>query len=380
LFASREYTQGGAPESTAREAVDRTRHGGLRPAGSLPTREEAQVRNMRLRVAIAVLGGLALAAAALWYALLPRRVNDGLPPWQAEIRRQALDVDGMPREFLYYAPPDLAPGAPLVFVLHGSRGTAAGMRVFTAHAFERIARAEGAIVVYPQGVEEHWNDCRGTADYAANTRNVDDPAFFAAMIDWFARVHGADRARVLVTGLSNGGHMAYRLGLERPDLVLAIAPMAAGLPAPSTRDCRESGQPVAVALFNGTEDPVNPFAGGLVSVFGNSSRGEVLSSEATARYWATLAGYDGEPQRSELPDRDPDDGTRVRLERWQAPGKPEIAHYVIEGGGHTLPSQGARMPRLLGRTSHDIDGAQEAWSFFQRQWARGQSATNNPDR
>jgi len=311
---------------------------------------------------------LALVGTLAWYAALPHRVDDGRAPWRAELRRQTLEVDGLPREFLYYAPPGLAPGAPLVFVLHGSGSSAASMREFTAWGFERIAQSEGAIVVYPQGFEKHWNDCRGTADYAANTRDIDDPAFFAAMIDWFAREHGADRARVLLTGLSNGGHMAYRLGLERPDLVRAIAPMAAGLPVPATRDCRESGRAVAVAIFNGTEDPVNPFAGGMVSVFGNTSRGEVMSSAATARYWARLAGFDGEPQRSELPDRDPADGTRVRVERWQAAGKPEIAHYIVEGGGHTVPSQGMQMPRALGRTSHDIDGPAEVWAFFRRQW------------
>ena len=310
----------------------------------------------------------ALLGALAWYALLPRGIDEGRTPWHAQVQRQALPVDGLAREFLYYSPPGLAPGAPLVFVLHGSRGTAAGMRDLTAFAFERIAKDEGAIVVYPQGVEKHWNDCRGTADYAANTRNVDDPAFFAAMIDWFARELRADPTRVLVTGLSNGGHMALRLGLERPDLVLAIAPIAAGLPVPATRDCADSGQPVAVAIFNGTGDPVNPYAGGLVSILGNSSRGKVLSSAATARYWAQLAGYDAAPETITLADLDPRDGTRVRLEHWQAAGKPEIAHYIIEGGGHTVPSRGMSMPRIVGRTSHDIDAAEESWAFFKRQW------------
>lgn len=322
---------------------------------------------MRRWLAFAVLA-LVLIGALAWYAVLPRRIDDGRPPWRAEVQRHTLDAGGLTREFLYYAPPGLARGAPLVFVLHGSSSQAAGMRDLTAFSFERIAQAEGAIVVYPQGVGKHWNDCRGSADYAANTRNIDDPAFFAAMIAWFERELGADRRRVLVTGLSNGGQMAYRLGLERPDLVLAIAAMAAGLPAPATRDCRESGKPVATAIFNGTEDPVNPFAGGLVSIFGNTSRGEVLSSQATARYWAALAGHAGEPAVTELPDRDPGDGTRVRLERWQAPGRAEIAHFMIEGGGHTVPSRGLQLPRFVGRTTLDIDGPREAWEFFKRQW------------
>jgi polyhydroxybutyrate depolymerase len=35
-----------------------------------------------------------------------------------------------------------------------------------------------------------------------------------------------DRTRIYATGHSNGAGMAYRLGLEAPDLVAAIAPVA----------------------------------------------------------------------------------------------------------------------------------------------------------
>jgi polyhydroxybutyrate depolymerase len=244
------------------------------------------------------------------------------------------------------------------------------MRRLTGYAYERIALERGAIVVYPQGFEKHWNDCRGGADYLANTRNIDDPAFFAAMIDWFASNLGADRGRVLVTGLSNGGQMAYRLALERPQLVLAIAAVAASLPAPAGNDCDPVGRAVAVAVFNGSEDPVNPYAGGMVTILGNSSRGEVMSSLATAAYWARLAGQDDPPLHADLPDRDPADGTRVELRSWNLAGRPEIAHYAIVGGGHTFPSLVTRAPRILGRTTHDVDAAGETWRFFARQWPR----------
>jgi len=320
----------------------------------------------RLVVATLLLaGGIAIA---VWVLLVPHRRADA-PGWDAKLASQTLEVGGLAREFQYYLPPGLAPGAPIVFVLHGSGGNPRIIRAFTDAGFERIAVQAGAIVVYPQGFENHWNDCRGSADYAANTRDIDDPAFFAAMIDWFEREHGADRARVLVFGHSNGAHMGYRLALERPELVRAVVAVSGGLPAPATRDCKESGKAVAIAIVNGTEDPINPFAGGLVTILGNSSRGEVLSSAATARYWAALAGYAGEPVESELPDRDPGDGTRVRVERWQAPGRPEVAHYVVEGGGHTIPSQTLELsPVLAGRTSHDFDAVREAWEFFRRQW------------
>ena len=151
----------------------------------------APAKNRRLGIVLL----LVVAGAFAWYALQPRPVDDGEPPWQATVEQRTLEAAGMAREFLYYAPPGLGRGAPIVFVLHGSMGSAAGMREATAFGFERIAAAEGAIVVYPQGIEKHWNDCRGTADYAANTRNIDDPAFFAAMIDWFARTGRRPRAR-----------------------------------------------------------------------------------------------------------------------------------------------------------------------------------------
>jgi polyhydroxybutyrate depolymerase len=320
---------------------------------------------MRSRIIAIVI--ILVAGAGGFYAWFIH-VPDPDPDWQVELAGATLDVNGLQREFSYFVPPGQAAGAPLVFVLHGSMGTAAGMRATTGYGFERLALEHGAIVVYPQGFERHWNDCRGSADYSANTRNIDDPAFFAAMIDWFVKQHGADRRRVLVTGLSNGGHMAYRLGLERPDLVLAIAPIAASLPAPSTMDCRASGTGVAVAIFNGTEDPVNPYEGGLVNVLGNSSRGEVLSSADTALFWARLSGYEDAPGTQELPDRDPQDGTTVTLQHWQQDGKPEVAHYIVEGGGHSVPSFNARMPRAVGRTSHDIDATAASWEFFARHW------------
>ena len=314
-----------------------------------------------------LLAGIAIGAAD-WFLLTPH-LRDGATAWEAPLQAGNIEVGGLQRTFEFYVPDGLSKNAPLVFVLHGSRGSPAVIRSFTDAGFERIAQEQGAIVVYPLGFENHWNDCRGTADYRANTGNIDDPAFFAAMIDWFTQQFGADRQRVLVFGHSNGAHMSYRLALERPDLIRAAVAVSGGLPVPATRDCEESGKPAAIAIINGTEDSINPFNGGLVTIMGNSSRGEVLSSVATARYWAGLAGYTSEPESSELPDADPSDGTRTRLERWQAPGQAEVVHYIVEGGGHTIPSTTLELSSLLaGRTGHDFDATGEAWAFFVRQW------------
>jgi polyhydroxybutyrate depolymerase len=312
------------------------------------------------------LAGLATVLAGLYYFFLyvPRVPA---PALRGELRYAELDVAGLRRGFHYYHRGGQLPLAtPLVFVLHGSTSKGEDARYQYGYRFDVLADEFGFIPVYPTGYDNHWNDCRAAADYLANVEDIDDIAFFQAMIRYFADRYDADPARVFATGLSNGGHMAYRLALETPDLVRAIAPIAASLPVWEESDCQASERSVPVAIINGTEDPVNPYAGGLVEIFGNASRGTVMSSQATAEYFADLAGYARTTAVVHLADRDPDDDTRVELTAWQSPGRNEVLLYTVHGGGHSVPSMVVPMPKLLGRTSRDLDAADEIWAFFQR--------------
>jgi polyhydroxybutyrate depolymerase len=36
----------------------------------------------------------------------------------------------------------------------------------------------------------------------------------------------------------------------------------------------------------------------------------------------------------------------------------------LEGGGHTFPHPLFSLPRILGPTSHEVDGAEVIWRFF----------------
>jgi len=46
-----------------------------------------------------------------------------------------------------------------------------------------------------------------------------------------------DKKRVYVFGYSNGGHMAFRLAMEAPDEIAAVAAVAASLPTPDDSSC-----------------------------------------------------------------------------------------------------------------------------------------------
>jgi len=253
-----------------------------------------------------------------------------------EVRR--LEVAGRERSYQVYRPEGLGEGAPLWVVLHGSGGSGDDMRRMHGGAFDRLAQQRGLVVAYPDGYEEHWNDCRPRADYSANLENVDDVAFLTALVDTLHVEEGIDPEQVTLVGISNGGHMVFRVAFELPELAQVYVALLANLPAPGNDDCRHTEHPVPMLLMSGSEDPINPAQGGLVNLAGNTSRGAVLSAEETAVGFARLAGQVGEPRRTSWTERAPADGTAIESWEWKADGRPSVAWIRVIGGGHSVPT------------------------------------------
>lgn len=278
-----------------------------------------------------------------------------------------LQHDGITRTWSAYIPASASAMPPVVLLLHASGGNGEQVLRSSFYSFNLEAERRGFIAVYPDGFENHWNDCRGGANYTANTRNIDDVGFLRRLIDYLVRERSADPSRVYIAGHSNGGQMAFRMAFESPELVAGIAAISASLPVAANLDCERLGRPVAALIINGTEDPVNPYRGGLVQFLGDASRGEVVSSVDTADYWAQLAGYAGQGQHTTWPERSPDDDTRVASLAWSAPDTPPVILISVIGGGHTLPHPVFNLPRILGRTSHEFDTAEIIFRFFNDQ-------------
>jgi polyhydroxybutyrate depolymerase len=115
-------------------------------------------------------------------------------------------------------------------------------------------------VLYPDGLQRAWNagDCCGQP----RAGGVDDVAFIEAAIRATSRAYTTDPARLYVTGISNGGMLAYRLACESALPIAAIAPVAATL----TVAC-EHPQRVSVLHVHGLADRNVPFDGGPGSGF-----------------------------------------------------------------------------------------------------------------
>lgn len=255
---------------------------------------------------------------------------------------------------------------PLLIALHGGGGSAEDTVKLTQGGFNSLSDKEGFIVVYPNGIEKNWNDGRKgiPPTYRAHNENIDDVGFISILIDQIREKFNIDPSRVYVTGISNGALMSYRLAFELSEKIAAIASVAGNIPVDLSGTPK---RPISVLIINGIQDPLMPWEGGYAH-FGKLKLGKVLSTADTVKYWINHNQCSPTPEITYEPDRDPNDGTRVRKEAYEnCKEGTEVILYAIEGGGHTWPSGWQYLPeKTIGKTSKDIDASEIIWDFSKR--------------
>ncbi len=240
---------------------------------------------------------------------------------------------------------------PLIIVLHGASGTGKVMEELTG--FDRLAEKEGFIVIYPDGINNVWNDGR-VGDPRVTTQ--DDVGFISGTIDFLLSVLKIDPKQIYVTGYSMGAMLSYRLACQLPDKIAAIAPVASTFPEYLVNTC--NGTPaVPVHVIQGTDDPIVPWAG---------VQGGYLSEQQTVAYWSQHNGCQTAQGITMLGDTAPQDGTRVIDDNYtDCTNNADVQFESIFHGGHTWPGHLFDVSIDLGMTSMDIDATQVIWHFFQ---------------
>ncbi len=272
---------------------------------------------------------------------------------------------GRTRTYLLHVPTAYTAGAsvPLVIAFHGYGGT--GTAQARMSGMSAVADRNGFIVAYPDGIERAWNDDRGGLTGADPT--VDDVAFTRDLIKQLESEYAIDPGRVYATGMSNGGFMCYRLARDLPDLIAAIATVAALL-SPNLVRGSSFSTPMPVLIIQGTADPLVPYNGGSVAPSRLNRRGTVMSAPDTARFFARLDGCSPSATTESLPDTAPSDGaTATRLTCAGGRLGSEVELITVEGGGHTWPGGARYLPaRLIGPVCRDFQAGEVIWEFFAR--------------
>jgi polyhydroxybutyrate depolymerase len=256
-------------------------------------------------------------------AVLPRIVRP-TPPESVRVSPHAVDVAGRKRTYLLVEPAPLEPSRqyPLVFVLHGDGGDAAGFH--RAWPFERATGSE-AILVYLDGLLARW-DLETTVDNP-------DVACVEAVVADVAKIRPLDRSRIYATGYSSGGFLANVVACQKPGLLRAIASNAGGAPY-NQREQWPNGapkcpgqQPTATLALHGARD---------FTVTLDSGR-------YTAEYWAYVNGC----RETEM---ETTGYAECQLYRGCPSGK-AVGFCVVDTLGHWVWDEAANA----------------SWTFFQRQ-------------
>jgi polyhydroxybutyrate depolymerase len=266
---------------------------------------------------------------------------------------ETVRVGGLRRTFVLHVPPAVAGTqrrVPLVLAFHGRGGTGRAMQRLSK--LDGVADRNGFVVVYPDGIRRSWN--AGTGAGAAERRGVDDVAFAAAVIDAVAARYPVDRRRVYATGMSNGGSFVQRLGCELAPEVAAIAPVAGGM-APDVMAHCTPARPVAVVMFQGLQDELNPAGGGKTA-----GGGEVEPAQVALRTWAARDRCRDLPAHEQ-----PAPGVVLTVYR-RCARRTAVALYTIGGGGHTWPGGAAPLPSVIvGNTPARPSASNVMWRFFE---------------
>lgn len=325
-----------------------------------------------------------------------------------KLLREKLDVGGHERSFVAVVPD--GPVNSALFFFHGSMQSGNVARRFTGGTFDTFAES-GTLVVYPNGVHNHFNDYRAALPEKTRELGVDDVAFTETLVTTLRERFGFDD--VYACGFSNGGHMVIRLLFDAPRLLSGAAIFSATLAKEDniTLDNPPSAyQPTPLLFMHGDADRIAPIDGGQAALSIAKSRGSVRSAMETCQWFADVhrnrpvgsvqPGQSGclPGQSARLPgqagrrscqdDRIPNpaadtvaDSEVARLTRsqpyqdvtvtsWSC--APSVELWAVHGMGHVIPSGKDVDPRL-GASTDSFLAADIVRTFFAAQPNGGQA-------
>jgi polyhydroxybutyrate depolymerase len=283
--------------------------------------------------------------------------SDELGPIRKFRDYQSMRVDGRTRTFLLNLPPEYYSGAghfPLVIAMHGTGGDA--YQFEHDYAFTKLANDKEFVVAYPEGVRGNgllgirtWN-AGYCCDYASKN-DVDDVKFIRELIDQLIDRYHIDPKRVYLTGMSNGGMMAYRMACEVSNLIAAIATVSCSM---VTGQDISPSQPMPVLHLHSELDVKVPYEGGI------GLGGYYFPPiDSVLNVWSVANGCTSGPQLLV-------DNEDYLLTEWEnCANNVVIQYYLTKDGGHAWPGAVKSRP-AADEPSSAIDANELIWDFFQR--------------
>ena len=260
----------------------------------------------------------------------------------AQLTTEEIDIDGVERTYLQYLPTGFDPSTedlPVVFILHGLGGTAAGMT--TGGEMNAIADTARFIPLYLQGLpnlfgQNAWNN--GTA--AGSSAN--DILFISSLLDSINAHYSVNLDRVYMMGISMGSIMTYHACNYLSDRIAAVA-CHIGTMSDADADDFAPLYPVPTMHIHGTADDVVPYDGAALPTLSLIPK--------TIETLKVSHGFTGDSTITNIPDNAADGVTIEKIE-YEATTHFEL--WKMTDAGHIFLIPGV----------NDTSGYVISWHFF----------------
>jgi len=296
---------------------------------------------------------------------------------------ETLGAAGQPRRYRLHVPGAAADGSPLPLVLnlHGATQNAQLQELYSQ--MDRSADRHGYLVAYPDGTriasrltpdpvakEAQYGFDAGACCGLPATRHLDDVDELLRVIDDVSTRTRVDARRVYVTGMSNGGMMAYTMAAMAAGRIAAVASVSGQVELSSIHPSR----PVPTLEFHSVDDPIASWKG---------------SQDASGQYqFSVMAGVDqwiradgcaanahhGPTQSTAAGAGGAPNAVTATLVTWTGcRGGAEVALMRFTGSGHIWPGRAANTgPQAdwplagVGQGTTLVDANEVMWQFFSR--------------
>ena len=292
-----------------------------------------------------------------------------------------LKSGGLTRSYRLHVPPAAAAGHALALVLNLHGATQNGQLQEIQSGMDASSDRDGYLVAYPDGTriarKLDPDPVAKDAQYGFNagaccglpvTKHIDDVAFLKAVIADVGKHTAVDRRRVYVTGMSNGGMMAYAMAAKASHSVAAISSVSGQVQLPTIHPSR----PVPTLEFHSVDDPIAKWNG-----VRNKDPKLRLSVPSGVAQWVKADGCSNQAHRASPitgaagTDNAGLSATLVTYTKCRA--GTEVALWKLTGSGHVWPgspfNMGAPDTWILDGVGHGttlVDANEQMWQFFRR--------------
>jgi polyhydroxybutyrate depolymerase len=292
-----------------------------------------------------------------------------------------LTFKGMARDYRLHVPPAAMDSKPLPLVLNLHGATQNAWLEEITSSMDPSADRDGYLVAYPDGTriskvltpdpvakqaQYGWN--AGACCGLPVAKSIDDVGFLLKVISNIAARTPVDLRRVYVTGISNGGMMAYAMAAEASNHVAAISSVSGQVELPTIHPTR----PVPTMEFHSVNDPIAKWNG-----VPNRNPRLRLSVMEGIDQWVRADGCSTRPDKTTklvgAPHSISAGETATLLTYTHCLSGSEVALWRFTGSGHVWPGStlntGPASSWILGGVGRGIvlvDANESMWNFFQQ--------------